>query len=284
MKKLIRFFIIGVLFLSCAGCFNNDTMDNIKIYTSTYPIKYVTERLYSNHSTIKSIYPSDTEIKDYKLTKTLIKEYSDNDLFIFNGLSNEKNYLNDMVKYNDNLKIIDVTSNMEYENAIEDLWLNPNSLLTIANNIKEGFSEYITSTYLVDEIKENYQDLKLDLTTLDAKYYSTVSKANNKTIVVTDDAFKFLEKYGLNVISLDKDTAENKDIVEAKDFFNHNKYIYIKYKEEVNDEVKSLINEYNLEQVSLYTMTNLIDIDTTKTDYLNLMYQNLENLKTSLYN
>ena len=113
---------------------------------------------------------------------------------------------------------------------------------------------------------------------------SNNSKANNKTIVVTDDAFKFLEKYGLNVISIDKDTAENKDIVEAKDFFNHNKYIYIKYKEEVNDEVKSLINEYNLEQVSLYTMTNLIDIDTTKTDYLNLMYQNLENLKTSLYN
>ena len=284
MKKLVYFFIIGVLFFNCTGCLSNDTMDNIEIYTSVYPIKYVTERLYSSHSTIKSIYPSDVEVSNYKLTKTLVKDYSNNDLFIFNGISNEKDYLNDMVKYNANLKIIDVTSNMEYENSIEDLWLNPNSLLTIANNIKDGFREYITSTYLVDEINENYKDLKLDLTTLDAKYYSTIKKANNKTIVVTDNAFKFLEKYGLKVISLDDDTLENKDIIEAKEFFNSNKYIYIKYKEEISDDIKQLINDFGLEQISLYTMTNLIDIDTTKTNYLNLMYQNLENLKTSLYN
>ena len=76
-----------VISLIITGCFNNDSMENISISTSIYPIEYVVKTLYGEHSTINSIYPNDSEIINFEVTDVLLEQYSDNDLFIFNGLS-----------------------------------------------------------------------------------------------------------------------------------------------------------------------------------------------------
>ena len=170
MKKIYKLLIIFLIIPIC-GCFNNNSMENITIYTTSYPIEYVVKSLYEEHSTIKSIYPNGSDINNYKLTDVLITEYStDADMFIFNGLSNEKDYIKPMLKQNKKLKIIDVTSDISYnKNGLEELWLDPSKLLTIANNIKKGFKEYIKTKYLINEIEDNYENLKLELTSMDAK-------------------------------------------------------------------------------------------------------------------
>ena len=43
---------------------------------------------------------------------------------------------------------------------------------------------------------------------MEKKLSKRIKNAKTKSIIVTDDAFKFLEKYGLNVISLDEDTIK----------------------------------------------------------------------------
>lgn len=280
MKK-IKYLLLGILLL-LTGCFNSDSMENIKITTTVYPFEYVVNFLYGKHSDIKSIYPKDTEINDFNVTNILLDQYSDTDLYIFNGLINEKNYISKIKKGNKKLKIIDVTSNIDYKYSIEELWLDPNNLLTIANNIKKGFNEYIKSAYLRNEINDNYEQLKIDLTNLDAKYYSTVKKASTNTIVVSDDAFKFLEKYGLNVISIDMDTAKEKDIELATYALEDSNYIFIKYKEEANENIEKVINS-KTEKIELYTLTNLIGVNIEKNDYMVLLNQNLENLKQVIY-
>lgn len=284
MKK-IKILIMSIILISLTGCFNNDTMEDITISTSVYPIEYVVNSLYGEHSTINSIYPNDSEIIGFEITDVLLEQYSDSDLFIFNGLSDEKKYIEPMRKNNDELMIIDVTSNMKLDNSVEELWLDPNKLLTIANNIKKGFNEYIDSTYLINEINENYEILKVELTKLDGNYYSTAKTASNNTIIVSDDAFLFLEKYGIEVISLDEDTTTDKNIATAKDLVNSGEcnYIYIKYGEEKNDTISEVIDGSNVETIELYTMTNLYEVDTEKSDYITLMNQNLENLKLELY-
>lgn len=284
MKKN-KLVLIFISIFCLTGCFNNDSMDNINISTSVYPIEYVVNYLYGEHSTISSIYPNDSEIIDFEVTDVLLEEYSKNDLFIFNGISEEKNYLKIMSKNNKNLKIIDVSSNMQYKYSMEDLWLDPNNLLTIANNIRKGFNEYIKSTPLKNEIEKNYDDLKLQLTSLDGSYYSMAKNATNNTIIVSDDAFKFLEKYGIEVISLDPDTVTQKEINTAIQILSSKtcNYIYIKYKEEINDSINNIINETGASTIELYTMTNLYDINTEKIDYITLMNQNLTNLKLDLY-
>lgn len=280
MKKL-KFLLLGVLLL-LTGCFNNDSMEDIKITTTVYPIEYIVNTLYGKHSTINSLYPKDTEVSEFKVTNVLLKQYSNTDLYIFNGLTQEKDYIKSLRKNNGKLKIIDVTSNMNYNYSIEELWLDPNNLLTIANNIKKGFNEYVKSSYLKNEINENYEKLKIELTNLDGKYYSTAKKATNKTIVVSSNAFKYLEKYGLNVISIDPETAKDRDLELARETLENHNYIFIKYKEENNDNINSVIND-DTKKIELYTLTNLSDITIDKDDYIVLLNQNLENLKQVLY-
>lgn len=283
--KRFKLIILFALLFSLTGCLKNNSMEDIKISTSVYPINYVVSTLYGNHSTINSIYPIDDDINNFKVTDTLLEQYSDNDLFIFNGLSDEKKYVKKMLKNNNDLKIIDVSSNMKYEYSIEELWLDPNNLLTIANNIKKGFDEYISSTYLTNEIEEKYYDLKINLTTLDGKLYSIFKNSNTNTIIVSDDAFKFLEKYGFNIISLDSDTVTDKDVSDAIELINNgtSKSLFIKYKEEPEGKVKEVLDSTGATKRELYTMTNLIDIDTNKNDYVALMNQNIETLKLELY-
>ena len=215
MKKL-KYLLLGVILL-LTGCFNNDSMEDIKITTTVYPIEFIVKTLYGNHSTITSIYPKDTEVSEFQITDVLLKQYSNTDLYVLNGLTEEKNYISNLRENNSKLKIIDVTSSIDYTYSIEELWLDPNNLLTLANNIKKGFNEYVKSSYLKNEINKNYEQLKIDLTNLDGKYYSTVKKATNKTIVVSSNAFKYLEKYGLTVISLDPETVKERDIELAKE-------------------------------------------------------------------
>ena len=146
MKKKIL-----ILFMAClllCGC-KKDSFEDINIYTTAYPFRYVVEALYGEHSEISSIYPSEIDIENYTLTDKQVESYSKKaDLYIFNGLNKERDYVIPMVKNNKNLKIINATLTMDYENSQNDLWLSPSNLLMIAQNIKNGLKEYISNYYL----------------------------------------------------------------------------------------------------------------------------------------
>ena len=152
MKKIFRILFLFIFVFCLTGCLKHDNMEDITIYTTNYPSEYITQRLYGKFSDIKSIYPNGINIESYKLTNKQIEDYSNADLFIFNGLSNEKKYVEKMRKNNKNLKIIDTTLSMEYTNGIEELWLDPSNFLMMAQNIKTGFGEYIDSYYLNNKI------------------------------------------------------------------------------------------------------------------------------------
>lgn len=284
MKKIFYLFIIISVFM-LTGCFKNDSMEDITIYTTTYPIEYVVNRLYSEHGNIKSIYPNGIDINNYEVTNILLKEYSNTDMFVFNGQSNEKNYVKSMRKNNKDLKIIDVTNDLTYNYYNEELWLDPNNLLTIANNIKKGFKEYIKTSYLVKEVEKNYEDLKIDLTGMDAKYRNTF-KNSNKTFVVSNNMFLYLKKYGINVISLEEtDDLSAKDIATVRNLIENGelKYIYILKGEEVNNTIKELTDGKDVKLIELHTLSNLDEDEYDKYDYMSLQNQNLENLKLQLY-
>lgn len=286
MKKIVSLFLVLIILISGSGCRNDSNMENINIYTTAYPIEYVVNRLYGDHSTIRSIYPNGISIENYKVTDVLLSEYSNTDMFIFNGLSEEKDYVKPMQKENKNLKIIDVSADITYKHGIEELWLNPSKLLTIANNIKKGFNEYISAKYLKDEIDDNYKNLKIDLTNLEAKYRKVIKNASNLNIVVSDDLFLFLENYGVNVISLDKNNSDyDKNLSNVKNLINNNsiKYIYLTDNEK-NDTIDYLIENTSITKISLNTLSTLTDEQRNNYDYLTLMTENLELLKKQLYN
>lgn len=287
MRKICSIFVLFVLVFSLTGCLKRDNMEDITIYTTNYPTEYITKRLYDEFSDVLSIYPDGVNINTYKLTNKQLEDYSNSDLFIFNGLSNEKDYVEPMREINKDLKIIDTTLSMEYNDSIEELWLDPSNFLMMAQNVKTGFSEYIDSYYLTNNIEEKYEELKIEASNLDAKIKDTVSNGNSTAIVASDNMFKYLEKYGVTVYSLDEDNSDvNAVYNEALKMVNSGsiKYIFVKGNEEYNSTVQKLIQNTNVTVQNWHTLSNLTETERSDNeDYFTLMNSNLELLKNELY-
>lgn len=278
--------IICILFLTCGCETNPNNMENISIYTTTYPINFLINTLYEEHAKVYSIYPTGITLDDYELSNRKLEEYSKSDLFIFNSLDKDRDYAVKMINLNSKLKVIDVATGMNYEHSIEELWLNPNNYLMMAENVKIGLSEYINNPYLIEEIEKKYEELEYDISKLDAELTETIIDGNYNTIVVDNDMFKFLEKHGLKVISLEEnDKLSNNTIDEVKKLINEKqiKYIYSATKD-TNQTVTNLIKEYELEKITLNTMHSIDGGITNSNDnYLTVMTNNINELKKELY-
>lgn len=288
MKKYFVGIAIPLLCFFMTGCFKRDLLEDINIYTTNYPMEYIANRLYGKRSHIQSIYPDGVDIKNYTLTDKQIKDYSKGSLFIFNGLlENEKNYVVDMMKKNRNMKIIDTTLSMEYTSDIEELWLNPSNFLMLAQNIRDGLDEYISNHYLKEEIDNNYDNLKLEISNLDAKFKLVSESSNRKTIVVSSDLFKFLEKYNFTVISLEEnENLTQKTISDVEKMIETGQihYIFIKENETLNNTIQKLIKKTGIQTLKFNTISNLTETERKDgKDYITLMNENVEHLKQELY-
>ena len=285
MKKILNLSIILILTFMITGCLKRDNMEDIKINTTSYPITYITKRLYGKFSNIESIYPVGSNIDEYNLTDKQINDYSNADLFIFNGLGKEKNYVSKMRKNNKELKIIDSTLYMEYTEDINELWLDPSNLLMMAQNIKKGLNEYIDSYYLNSKINSNYEKLKIEASQLDAEIKDTISSANNNIIVTSDKMFKYLEKYGLTVYVLDENDSNIQIITnEVSRLLREERVKYIFVKSEENNTIKYLVENQNAIVKKWNTLDNISETQQIeKKDYFSLMRENLNMLKDELY-
>lgn len=331
MKKL---FILLICIFILTGCtvFKSDAMEDIDVYTTTYPISYLVKELYGDYSKVHSIYPNGVNFKEYELSDKKINEYSKSNLFVFNSQDIERDYAIRMINENSKLKLIDTAFGMEYDYSIEELWLNPYNYLMMAKNIRDSLNEYISNPYLIEKINKNYENLQYELSKLDAKYQEKLNNASYKTIVTDNTLFKYLEKYNIEVIALEENivtitinkddtlsdisskynisisdilTYNNKEnesliigeelkipikVIEASDVNKVKKlisedkikYIYTNNKE-TNSTVKKLIDDNNLELITINTLYS-IDGGTTNNNetYLTIMGDNLDLLDKEL--
>ena len=291
MRKRIFILLILTIFM-VSGCnVKKDNMEGITIYTTIYPIRYLIDSLYGDNSTIYSIYPAGVDTNEFDLSDKKLEEYANTDLFVFNSLDRDRDFAVKMINKNKNLKVIDVSLGMTYDYDIAELWFNPYNYLMMAQNTKSGLLEYVTNPYLISNdddtgIEDKYEILKYNLSRLDADMKENILEATYNTIVVDNDMFKVLSKYGLNVISLEEnDNLTDTTINEVKKLINNGsiKYIYSS-KEETNETAKELIDNYGLELVTLNTMETIDGgVTNSNEDYITIMNSNLDLLKKELY-
>ncbi len=290
MKKfnIIIIVLFLVVTLSClTGCIKKDRMDNINVITSIYPIEYVANILYGDNSNIDSIYPRGSIPTSYRITSKQIKDFSEYDLFIYNGKSNEKGYATKMLNKNKNLKIIDASYGLDINYAKSDIWLVPSNILMIGQNIKNELEDYITDANLIKSIDERYLLLKIDITALESEMKKADDSSINPTIVVADDSFNFLEKYGFKVINL-TDNGKNKEsnIQVARSLFASGdlSYIYEIDHSKNYDIVNELKNTYKLDVLTLKKLDTISESDEQNNDdYISIMHGNLDLIKKETY-
>jgi zinc transport system substrate-binding protein len=286
MKKKISFIIILIGIFLLSGC-STDSMENITIYTSVYPIEYVTTELYGSYSTINNMYPQGINPYNYKLTNKQIKDYGNSDLVVYNGLGKEKDYIVTMVNNNKKLRIIDSTNRIEYKYSQDEVWINPSNVLMVARNIKEGLKEYVVSENLDKKIDDNYEALKINISNLDVELKEMAENASNKDIIVQDNELTFLTKYNLNIISLDDKTITDKIYNDASNLMDSGdiKYIYILSGREENEHTKKLREEHSdIEILYIDPINNISTEDKNDgKDYISIMNDNIDKLKQELY-
>lgn len=287
MKLFLKLATITGLVFLLTGCFKKDNLEDITIYTTAYPTEYIVHELYGEHSTVKSIYPNNISINDYTLTDKQLKDYSKTDLFIFNGLSKEKDYLVDMFHYNKRLMIIDATQSIEMNYNVNELWMDPSNFLMLTSNIKNGLLEYISNHYLKEEIEKNYNELKIKISNLDASLKLMSSNSQYKTIVVDNQALKFLEKYGFTVISIqDTDSLTQKVKNEVYQLIESGQvdYIYTLDEDNLSDVVKEFQVNTDVKILELHKLDNLTDKERSENeDYISLLSNNIDLLKNEVY-
>lgn len=283
MKRIKRILLCIICSLLLTGCslLEDSSMNDIKVYTTIYPYNYLMNYLYGNNSEVNSIYPNGVNLEKYKLSDKKINEYSKNDLFVFSSLDEkEREIAAKMVNSNKDLKLIDVSMGMSINNNIEELWLNPYNYLMMAKNVKDGLNEYIDNKLLNDSINKSYEELQYEISNLDASIKEMISNANYDTIITTNNSLKFLEKYGLNVISIE----DNNNIDEAKKLIIDGKikYLYTLNPED-NEEINNFTTNNNLELIRINSL-NSIDglIETSNDNYFSIMTENIELINKEL--
>ena len=283
-KKIILM-LIPLMFLT--GCnLKKDNLESATIYTTIYPIKYLTEFLYKDYATIESIYPSGADVVSYEWTSKQIKKYAKADLFIYNGLSNEKTITKNLINKNKNLLIIDVSNGLSYTYGVKELWMSPNNYLMLAKNIKDYLKEYLDSKIIVNYVDQKYEDLAEILSLKDAELRSIGKEAKEKgtnTIVVSDNVFKFLENYDFNVVSLDEETLTEGTLNSIRNNFKKENYNTILVLDNnYTDNINSIINDYKAKAIDVKSMIN-VDSDNTD-DYLTVMQDLIDNIRNICLN
>ena len=286
MKLLKKGLLLGSVLFLLSGCFfKRDSMEDITIYTTSYPINYLVDYLYGNNAKIYSIFPTGVNIDEFEISDKKVKEYANSDLFVFNSLDIDRDYAVKLINKNEDLKLIDVSMGMNYDYDVHELWLNPYNYLMMAQNLKNSLNGYISNPYLTEEIENNYETLKYELSKLDATLKELAIEASYKTIVVDNDLFKFLEKYDIRVISLEENENLTEPIInEVKKLINDGdiKYIY-SITNESNDTVNSLLDSYDIELVTINDMRSVDGgVTNTNDSYLIIMNNNIELLKKEL--
>ena len=286
MKLIRSLVVLFITLILLTGCFKRDNMDDISIAVTKYPIEYLVKNIYGFNSTVSSVYPVGSDVDTYTLSKKQLRKYSTNDIFVYNGLTDEKKIAAGLLNYNSSIKIIDVAKGLNDTYEEEELWLSPSNYLMLAQNIKDSLLSYTNSTILKQEINDAYEELKLNISMLDANIKVIAENANNKTIIVGNDLFKFLEKYGYNVLSIDESKNKKSDYQEAKNLVSDksNSYVFVLEKS-VNDENVAKLKNAGASIVSIKSLKSLTQDEINDGyDYLQYMNTFIDDLKSEVYN
>lgn len=284
MKK----FILGLLsLLLLTGCSLSTRKEDVKVYTTYYPIQYFTDYLYGKYGDIESIYPSQADINNYELTDKQKSIYSKGDIFIYTGIKKEIDLAVDLLNKNEELRISDATKGLNYKNDISELWLDPSNALMIARNIKTNLEDFDDNLYIKNYIEDQYKNLKIEISELDVELTLMGKNASRNAILVSDDSLNFLSKYNIKVLSVNSDSEDyTKNLNEAKELIaNGNiKYIYKPTGSTMNEEISNIVTNYSLEELEIETMYTLTEDEKKENqDYLTIMENNITKLKTELF-
>ncbi|HEU4513592.1 MAG TPA: metal ABC transporter substrate-binding protein [Nocardioidaceae bacterium] len=304
MKKLPRRFAAVALaaplvLAGCAGPLGGDG-GGTRVVASFYPLEYVAQRIVGEHADVVTLTSPGTEPHDLELTVRQTAEVSDADLVVYEkGLQPA---VDAAVEEHGPEQVVEVTEvidlapleaeehegesegeHAEHADVDGDLhfWLDPVRVAEVAGELQARMAEVDPDN--ADDYEANLEALRGDLEKVDAEYEQGLADCRLDTVVVSHDAFGYLERYGLHfesIAGLSPDAEPSpKHLTELADLIESEGVTTVFYETLASPAMaETLASDLGLDTAVLDPIEGLSDA-TEDEDYLSLMRSNLQSLK-----
>lgn len=305
LKKLFIFII--VLFTSIIGACGNDANDEKEqkdlIYTSIYPIQFLTEQIVGNEATVKSVIPPGVDAHSFELSSKEMTDIAKGEAFIFLGAGMESfaeataDALNSQdvtlleIGKHEELFIKDESDDHDHGHEDDEhhhdhgdldphIWLDPLRMIDIGKLITAELSDLHPDNQ--KQYEENMNNLEKELTALDEQFVNVLSKKEHKHVLVNHAAFGYWEdRYGLKQIAISglssSEEPSQKDLAKITKIAEEKQMNYVLYDQTGSNRVAKIVQEHlGAEERVLHNLEVLTDEDINhKDDYFSLMKHNL---------
>jgi len=286
---------LTLLLAACGG--NQPGGDGeLKVVASFYPLQYLTQRVVGDHAEVVTLTSPSVEPHDLELNVAQSVDVAEADLVVYE--KGMQPALDEAVAQNGPSERVEVTevvelapadgshaaeSEEEHAEHAGDLhfWLDPERMAEVAAEVSAQMAEVDPEG--AEEYAANLATLREELTALDTEYRTGLTDCRLDTVVVSHDAFGYLEKYGLRfepIAGLTQDAepspahlAELATLIEKEE-------ITTVFSETLASPAmaETLAGELGLGTAVLDPIEGLTD-QTADEDYLSLMRANLDALR-----
>lgn len=318
MKKTSFIFalILGAsIFLT--GCKGDNSKANttqnenqLSIYTTVYPLEYMTKQIGGEHVNVSSIYPAGVDEHTFEPTQQDIINIAESDLFYYIGY-NLEGFANNVTKTlaNENVEMVAIGEKVEldaheheddgheHEEHEDDghdhgsvdphLWIDPLYAKEMAKHIKDSMIEKMPEQEPAFE--KNYEALAKKFDELNTEYTNVFSKAQHNEFLVSHAAFGYWEeRYGTEQISVaglsTSEEPTQKSLENLVDTAKEHELKYILVEQNVNSKLTDIIQkEAKLTSLPIHNLSILTQDDIDKgRDYFSIAKDNLDSLQKAL--
>jgi ABC-type Zn uptake system ZnuABC Zn-binding protein ZnuA len=219
MKKIINSIIVltllAVLFLAACGSVpSKDSAvedDSINVLASTTVLADIAQNIAGDRLTVKSLLPVGADPHAYQAAPADVAKISESELLILNGVEYE-HFIETLLENAGGERLVITASNGLTPNQMEDeenagqmtgdphMWLDPNRVITYAENIRDGLIKVDTKG--AETYKANADAYIAQLKELDTWIMEQVNTipADRRILVTNHEAMGyFAERYGFEV-------------------------------------------------------------------------------------
>ncbi|GAB4000664.1 metal ABC transporter substrate-binding protein [Nocardioides marmoraquaticus] len=286
----------------------------LSVVTSFYPLQYLTEQVAGDDATVTNLTQPGSEPHDLELTPALTAEIVDADLVVHEsalqpsvadsidqnagGTALDVGEAADLVPFSEEEQGHEHEGEHEGEDHAHEeghdehedghdhgdldphFWLDAARMADVADAIADQLAEVDPDN--ADTYRQNAAAVRDDLGSLDGEYDQRLASCDRDTIVVSHDAFGYLEKYGVEVapiagLSPDAEPTPA-DLASLQDLIADDGITTVFYERLVSPRFsRALADDAGVETAVLDPIEGLSD-ETSSEDYVSLMESNLQAL------
>jgi zinc transport system substrate-binding protein len=291
MKRLAVAALGAALTLSACSAFDDSasSADGVEVATAFYPLQYVADRVAGTHANVENLTAPGGEPHDLELTPHEVADVARADLVVYErGFQPSVDDAVDESASGDVLDVADVVDLVRFrEHGVDSdeldphFWQNPLLLAKVGDAVAAKLSEVDPDH--ADDYEQNAADLRGDLEELDQQYSTGLAHCARRTVVVSHDAFGYLQRYGIDmaaILGLAPDSEPTPaDLAELQDLIRKDGITTVFSESLVSPKTaESLAHDMGVQSEVLDPIEGLSD-KTADQDYLSLMRSNLTALE-----